>query len=215
MTTTLYLIRHGESEGNRRRAFLGHTDLPLTEKGHAQARKTAAFLSDKKPDFIYASDLLRAYQTAEVTASLLGLPIVKEPLLREIFAGVWENLLFDEIEATYPDTWRVWREDIGNACPTNGERTIDLQSRVVNAISCLAERHEGQTLFLFSHATPIRTFSAYVLGKTQDEIKELPWAPNASVTKVTFDCAEKTFSMIEYGRDDFMGEMSTHLPSNV
>lgn len=213
MTTTLYLMRHGESEGNLRRAFLGHTDLPLTERGRAQARKTAAFLSEKKPDVIYASDLLRAYQTAEATATLFEMPIIKDQGLREIFAGAWEDLLFDEIGASYPDTWRVWCEDIGNACPTNGESTVDLQKRVVDTITRLVKENEGKTLFFFSHATPIRTFSAYVLGKTADEIKDLPWAPNASVTKVTFDGS--AFSMIEYGRDDFMGEMATRLPANV
>ena len=187
----------------------------LTELGKLQAERCAEALKNERIDVIYSSDLSRAFETAIPVAKAHGLTVIPHKGLREIFAGEWENLLFDEIEATYPDTWRVWREDIGNACPTNGESTVDLQSRVVNAICHLAERHEGKTLFLFSHATPIRTFSAYVLGKTQDEIKELPWAPNASVTKVTFDCAEKTFSMIEYGRDDFMGEMSTHLPSNV
>ena len=90
---------------------------------------------------------------------------------------------------------------------------MDLQKRVVDTITRLVKENEGKTLFFFSHATPIRTFSAYVLGKTADEIKDLPWAPNASVTKVTFDGS--AFSMIEYGRDDFMGEMATRLPANV
>ena len=46
MSTNLYFIRHGESEGNKIRAFLGHTDLDLTEKGHSQAQNTAEFLKD-------------------------------------------------------------------------------------------------------------------------------------------------------------------------
>ena len=213
MKTTLYLIRHGESEGNLRAAFLGHTDLPLTEKGRAQARKTAAFLAEKKPDVIYASDLMRAYQTAEATAERFGMPIVKEQGLREIFAGEWEDLLFDDIGASYAEDWRVWCEDIGNACPTKGESTVELQKRVVDTITRIVKENEGKTLFFFSHATPIRVFSSYVMGKTTDEIKDLPWAPNASVTEVTFD--GEAFSMVEYGRDDFMGEMSTRLPDNV
>ena len=213
MKTTLYLIRHGQSLGNLRHAFLGHTDLPLTEKGRAQAKKTAAFLADKKPDAIYASDLLRAYQTAEATAELLKMPIQKEPLLREIFAGEWEDLLFDDIGVSYAEDWRVWCEDIGNACPTKGESTVELQKRVVDTITRIVKENEGKTLFFFSHATPVRAFSAYVMGKTTDEIKDLPWAPNASVTEVTFD--GEAFSMVEYGRDDFMGEMSTRLPDNV
>ena len=213
MSTTLYLVRHGQSLGNLRHAFLGHTDLELTELGHSQAKRTAAFLADKKPDVIYASDLLRAYQTAEATAELLKMPIQKEPMLREIYAGAWENRIFEELAVSFPESFGVWREDIGNAHPDGGESVLELQSRVVKAITRLAEENDGRTVFLFTHATPIRTFSAYVMGKGKDEIKELPWAPNASVTKCTYEGGK--FTMIEYGRDDFMGDMSTHLPSSV
>lgn len=213
MSTTLYLIRHGESEGNRRRAFLGHWDLPLTEKGREQAQRTAAFLADQKPDVIYSSDLLRAYQTAEATATLLGMPIGKEPLLREIFAGEWENLLFDDIMKTYPESYRVWQEDIGNARPNGGESVLELQRRVTEVITRLAEKHDNQTMFLFTHATSIRVFTAHVLGKSQEEIGEIPWASNASVSIFSYDGSK--FTLIEYGKDDFMGDVSTRLPSNV
>ena len=63
--TVIYLIRHGESEGNLKRICLGNTDLGLTEKGREQAEKTAKALSPVDIDAIYSSDLIRAVQTAE------------------------------------------------------------------------------------------------------------------------------------------------------
>ena len=62
--TLIYIIRHGESLGNKNRKFLGHTDLDLTDLGYAQALKTAECLASVPFDRIYSSDLIRAYNTA-------------------------------------------------------------------------------------------------------------------------------------------------------
>lgn len=214
MSTTIYMIRHGESEGNRKRTFLGHSDWPLTQKGLEQAHKTAAFLhKNDKPNAIYASDLLRAYQTAEATAVLFDLPIQKERRLREIWAGEWEEMLFADIDEKFPKSYGIWREDIGNACPDGGESVAELQQRIVKIVTEIAQKHENQVVFLFTHATPVRVLTAHVLEKSLNEIKDIPWASNASVSKFFYD--GEAFTLAEYGRDDFMGEIGTRLPSNI
>ena len=67
LRTTIYLIRHGESEANERNAFLGHCDLNITEVGYKQACAVAEFLEREAgcPDVIYSSDLSRAFNTAK------------------------------------------------------------------------------------------------------------------------------------------------------
>ena len=62
--TRLYMIRHGQSEGNLKNLFLGHTDMDLTELGHLQAEMAAEYLATVPVDVIYASDLKRAFHTA-------------------------------------------------------------------------------------------------------------------------------------------------------
>ena len=99
----IIFVRHGQSEGNLVRSFLGHTDLPLTELGHKQAEATAEYLKDTDIDIIYASDLKRAWQTAEHIAEKKELSIIADPTLREIFAGEWENQLFVELPEKFPD----------------------------------------------------------------------------------------------------------------
>lgn len=210
--TTIYLIRHGESEGNKIRSFLGHTDLPLTEKGHAQAEMTANYLKNIGADVIYSSDLLRAYQTACHTADILCLPVIKNQGVREIFAGQWEGQLFDDLMVKYKKSYGVWKNDIGNAIPDGGESVMHLSGRVFSAVEEIAKINDGKTVFIFTHATPIRTFASRCLGKSLDELKELPWANNASVTKVEYD---GKFKLVDYGNDSFMGELSTALPKNV
>ena len=63
--TTVLLIRHGQSVTNVTQVFTGHYDVPLSPLGQEQARRTAAYLQKNfRIDAIYASDLMRAMQTA-------------------------------------------------------------------------------------------------------------------------------------------------------
>ncbi len=214
MQTTLYLIRHGESEANRRNTFLGHYDLGLTDTGHRQAEITAAYLVEHLcPDAIYSSDLSRAYQTACPAAEHFGLPIHKDPALREIMAGKWENVPFAEIAVRYRESYHTWLTDIGNAHPDEGESVLALQERIVAAVTRIAMAHPGKTVLIFTHATPVRVLAAHCQNTPMNEIKDIPWVTNASVTKVVFD-GEK-LSLADYGRDDFMGSMTTRLADNV
>ena len=73
MTTTFYLIRHGESLANAQNRLCGHADWDLTERGREQAKRTAQLLADIPVDVVLSSDLLRAYHTAQAVAELKGL----------------------------------------------------------------------------------------------------------------------------------------------
>ncbi len=213
MSTNIYLIRHGESEGNKRRAFLGHTDLDLTDTGHNQAQNTAEFLKDIDADVIYSSDLRRAYSTALHTAEMKKLDIIKSKNLREIYAGDWENGLFSDLEESFKESYAVWLNNIGRAKCDGGESVEELQIRVVDEITHIAKENDGKTILIFTHATPIRVFKAFCDGCSLDEIKDIRWATNASVTKARY--ADGRFEILEYGIDYFQGNDKTVLPANV
>ncbi len=212
--THIYIIRHGQSEGNLRGAFLGHTDLDLTELGHRQAELTADYLDNIHIDAIYSSDLLRAYNTGRHTADRKGLPIIKSEKLREIFAGEWENKTFDVLEREYYDDFTVtWKNDIGHARCTGGESVEELQNRFVPEVKRIAKENEGKTIAIFTHATPIRTLKAAIDGLSLDEMKTVPWAGNASVTHVVLE--DGKFSVLEYGVNHFLNDLATVLPKKV
>jgi len=105
----LWLIRHGESIGNRDELYQGQDDLPLSPRGRRQAALLAARLAVlhriQAFSAIYASDLTRAVQTAEPCAQAIGLPILPHSGLREIDVGAWSGLPFAEIERHFPDEW--------------------------------------------------------------------------------------------------------------
>ena len=211
--TTLYLIRHGESEANFARVFTGSSNFPLTDKGMWQAKMAAEYLKDKKIDLVYASPLNRAYNTGKAVSDLLNIPIIPVDGLKEINAGVWEGRKFDDLETEYPDTYHTWRNDIGNARPDGGESVAELYDRVVKTISEIAKQNNGKNIAIASHATPIRAFGGYCFGIKKENLRELPWPANAAITKVEFD-GEK-FINIEYGFEGHLGDAVTKLPKNV
>lgn len=213
MKTKIYLIRHGESQANEKGLFLGHGDLDLTERGKAQAQKAAEYLKNVPVDKIYSSDLLRAYHTAETTANFVGIPIIKRKELREINAGKWDFEPFSMLPIKYPESYNIWLNDIGSACPDGGESVADVLKRTVTEILRISKENEGKTVFVFTHATTIRAFATYCVSKSIKGIQLRPYPANASVTYVEYENGE--FRLVEYSNDSFMGEIATALPSNV
>ena len=187
MTTKLLLIRHGESEANAKHQFVGHTDVDLSPKGMMQAEKTAEFIKENyKIDVVYASDLQRAYKTGKAVADKCGVEIISDPGLREIYAGDWEGKTRDELIETSPE-YLVWRDDIGSCTPPNGESIKAVYERIPLRLLQIAIENEGKTIAIASHAAAIRCVTAKWLGLGLSGMKLLPWAPNASVTEVTFE----------------------------
>jgi broad specificity phosphatase PhoE len=88
--TELLLVRHGETDWNAAGRLQGHTDRPLSDYGREQARRLADELTGEEFEAIYASDLTRARETAEIVGERLHLPVVLDPDLREKNWGTWE-----------------------------------------------------------------------------------------------------------------------------
>ena len=212
--TTLLLVRHGESEANEKDAFIGHTDLDLTARGYTQARMTADFIAENyHVDRLYGSDLQRAFHTGEAIASRLQLPIIKDAGLREIYAGEWEGKTFDELDVEYVEDYELWKNDIGNSFCTGGESVKHLAERIYAAFSEIARRHDGETVVLATHATPIRAMLTLLSGKTLDEMCLVPWPTNASVTEVTYD--QGVWQVVKASQDAHLKEMKTFVAENV
>src|SRR5260221_4427622 len=100
--TRFVLVRHGEASGNREMRYLGATDAPLTERGQAQARQLASALALYRSAALYTSPLLRASQTAEAVAAVLGLAVTGAPRPREEDFGPWEHRNGASVDAAGP-----------------------------------------------------------------------------------------------------------------
>ena len=212
MKTLIYMIRHGESLGNLHKQFLGHTDLGLSEKGIAQAEAAAAYVREAGLCFdrVYASPLSRAYETARLVAG--GTPLPCDGL-REIYAGAWEGLAFSEIRMRYPEEIAVWNTDIGAARPTGGESVAELSARVVRTVLAVAKENAGKTLFIGSHATPIRLMEVYARALPVARAQKIPFPTNASLSAYLVENEEVL--PLFYSLDSYLGDLVTAFPAKL
>ena len=209
--TTVFIVRHGQSEANLDLWFAGQCQVPLTELGHKQAEMTAAYLDQYSIDHIYASDLRRAYQTAEHTANRRGLPILPDIAFREILAGEWEGMAFAEIAERYPTELALWKEHIGRSQPVGGERVTEVAARVYRRMNELVRLHRGECIAIFTHAVPARALACSWFGYPIEEAEQVPFCGNASVSVVEYD-DEGIPHLKNYGYAAHLGEHATGLP---
>ncbi len=172
-TTHLILIRHGETDWNVEGRYQGQADPPLNERGREQARTLANELAHLGIDVIYSSPLRRAWETAEVIARALGVPLYPEPRLMEIHQGDWQGRLRSEIAAKYPELFRRWLTEPWEVTPPGGEHLRDVQRRVYAAVDEIIRRHPGQTVALVTHRIPIALLKVRYQGLDRDAVRTL------------------------------------------
>jgi len=149
--TRLIAVRHGETAWNVDTRIQGQLDIGLNATGLWQAQRAGQALADERIGVIYASDLSRAWQTAQEIARPHGLAVRPEPGLRERAFGHFEGLSFAEIEATLPEQARRWRERDPEFEPEGGESLLAFRDRVTRIASELAARHPGELVALVAH----------------------------------------------------------------
>ncbi|MFN0184730.1 MAG: histidine phosphatase family protein [Aquabacterium sp.] len=148
----LIVIRHGETDWNRRNCFQGQIDVPLNATGRSQALALAAALGSEPIDVVVSSDLSRAQETAAIATAALGQDIERDPRWREQHFGLLEGQELADVQATQPQLWAQWlRHDPDFALPGGAESVRAFHERVVGAVQALAQAHAGRRVALFTH----------------------------------------------------------------
>ena len=211
--TRILLVRHGQSEANLQKVFAGSWDCSLTPLGISQADITAQYIMQHySVDRIYSSDLQRAYLTGKSLADRLGTDVIPMRELREIYAGLWEQTSFDQLPIMYPVSYTAWLNDIGNAVCDEGESVAQLQHRVVQTLVDIASSNPDKTVVIVTHGTPIRAIQCFCEGKTLQQMKDVPWVSNASVTELIFENQRLKIDNVSY--DAHLGALTSVLPAN-
>ena len=194
MVTTLYLVRHGETEGSGAKRYHGSIDVPLSESGIQQvrdasvfirrhlrsssARQQASYLRDihRNDDpsagslnretlaSVYCSDLSRSAKSAEIMAEPFGLRPVIVPALRERSFGIWEGMTFAEIKERHPEEFEAWAGNPVKYSPPGGESTVEVKDRVIRTLDGIIGRHDGEQLAIVAHGGVNRVILCQLLG---------------------------------------------------
>jgi broad specificity phosphatase PhoE len=162
--TELWLIRHGESTGNRDGVLQGQADLPLSPLGVSQARRLAERLRGQTFGALYASDLQRAQDTARLVADAVMLTLRTDAALREIDTGTWSGLTTGEIRQRFPEEWVAWQQRDPFMRRGGGESYRDASERMRAAVEGIAERHPGERVLVVGHGAVIRLYLTVVMG---------------------------------------------------
>ena len=185
--TTIFLIRHAETDAVGKWIAGWTPGVHLNRVGVTQADRLADRLATTQIRAIYSSPLERAIETAQPLATRLRLPIVEREPLGEIHFGNWTARALAELDAD-PE-WRLFNSFRSAHRIPGGESMLEVQSRLVSELTCLAQRHPDETIAAVSHGDVIRAAVAHYLGAPLDLIVRFEISP-ASVT--TLRLSEET-----------------------
>ncbi len=183
---TIYLLRHGQTEWNAEGGkYLGRTDLPLTEKGLAQAQEAASQLTGIRFDAVYSSPLQRAYKTAQIAGG--GAPVMPDTRLLETDFGAWEGKTKEETQKEDPALTASWEEDPSKTrAGGTGETALNVLTRVNEFFTELQQRHSEGNILVVAHNGVNRFYLSHKLGMPLKNYHQLI-QENSTITEFTLD----------------------------
>lgn len=169
----IILVRHGQTawnEGAGQKRFRGRTELRLDATGQSQARAVAARLASKPLAAIYVSPLLRAQQTIAPLAAEKSMEIQTHDGLLDIDYGRFQGLSHSEAEASHPELYALWRTAPSQVRFPDGEGLVEVQTRLLQLISELVDRHPDETVVLVGHQIVNKVLTCTLLNLDLDQI---------------------------------------------
>jgi probable phosphoglycerate mutase len=196
MATQVLFIRHGETDWNRIKRIQGHIDIPLATSGVEQARQLATRFAREaqdgaRLDAIYSSDLLRAQQTAQPFADVLGLSLQLKQGLRERNYGAFQGHDSDEISLRFPDEYAQWQTRDPGFSPPEGESQRVFYHRVLHAIEPIVAAHPDGRIACVAHGGVLDCVYRFANGLPLDAPRNYALL-NTSVNVVRFEDGRAT-----------------------
>jgi broad specificity phosphatase PhoE len=185
--TTLYLVRHGQTDWNLKARFQGHSDIPLNPTGMKQAAEAVQNLNGTKFKAIYTSDLQRAVKTADFFAMKTGVPIMCDERLREVCLGKWEGMEIAKIKEYFPEEYNRRQKMPMVYGPPEGETIRQLANRIIEVTDEICEDYPSGSVLIVAHGMCMATL--YCLANGIDlnnvfehtlrnlELRQVEWIP--------------------------------------
>ncbi|MBX7166200.1 MAG: histidine phosphatase family protein [Pirellulales bacterium] len=193
----LYLVRHGESVFNAEGRIQGQLDPPLSELGLRQATALAEAFTGQTIQAVFASPLARAWQTAEPICAALDVGAQADERLKEINAGIFQGLRWDEIQAAHPEAAARWRAQEPDFVVPQGESRRALMARALAVLEAIRETGLERVLVV-AHGGVLTAGLKALLGVPAERN---PFSLfNGAISQVTWDKQAKlvTLNQVEH-----------------
>lgn len=153
------LVRHGSTEPQKEKMFIGRWDVPLAAKGHDEARAAAEKIKELAPaaSRVYCSDLSRAKDSAAYIAAALDVPTAPHTALAELSLGTWDGLPISEVKSRFPEEYEARGRDILGNTPPDGENFYELQYRVALCMTEILAADPNPDIVICAHKGVIQS----------------------------------------------------------
>lgn len=205
-TTTVILVRHGETFYNAQKRPQGFLDIALNENGIKQAKLLAKSLKNFPIDVFIASPLSRAYVTTDTVAAMHNMKIAcTDDRLKEVNFGDWAGLTPDEQIEKFPKETKMFYDKPQLVTFPNGENLRDVQYRARAALEDAVAKYHGKTIFIGAHSFVNKLLICSVLGIDLDHF----WQVEQSNTCVNvLKCEDGVWSLVLMNSVAHLGKLT-------
>jgi broad specificity phosphatase PhoE len=198
----ILLLRHGQSEANKKDIIQGHMESPLSELGRQQAETAGIELSKSNVviDAVYSSDLIRAQKTAKIITGILGIKdIVFDKRLREFNLGDYEGKnskkLSEKEDAFLKSCW----DDYSIRVP-NGETVNEFIQRIKDIFDEIVEAaKDDSSILIVGHGGTLYHILQSILNILP---KDQAWFTNCAVNEVVYSPKDEKWMLVKYNGEE-------------
>lgn len=181
---TIYLTRHGLTEWNVNRRMQGWGNGELTEKGVNDAKALGKRLADVPIDKVYSSSSKRAYETAQYIIGDREISLIQMDDLREMNFGDWDGRIREEVEAEYPEDFKIFWETPHLYDRNSGETFEHVRKRAIRALEHIIEENKEGTVLIVTHSIFLRVLMTYIKDIPLSDVFKATPPGNTSLFKL-------------------------------
>ncbi len=190
----LIIIRHGETDYNKKKLIMGHLDIPLNETGITQAKRLAKRLKNEKIDYIYSSDLARAKETAELINEYHNKKIFFKKSLRERYLGKFSG---KNVELLRKSLKNIRDKELRGTLPGNLENLSSLRKRATSFLSGVYKTKKGKTILISTHGGLKKSFLMYLNSVPLEKFDTYTRFDNTSLSIIEFNLSKNHKIILE------------------
>lgn len=201
-------MRHGETTANHEGCYQGSTDNELSSVGRAQAVSVKETLAGVTFDKVFATDLKRSQETAQIISGLAVEQMNIIPQLRERHFGVWENMTYQKIKEHYFDLYRSWTDQPHLTTIPDAETNAEIETRVQEGLNILTGNYDharDENYLVVGHGGINRVILMHYTGMPESSFWKIK-QDNCCINIIELSRNYQTVSLINWTKEIYQSK---------